>query len=66
MRALRTQHVTIAHICTCTASALLLQVRNSQLDKEAGELRHENAQLQRECEKLRTDEASGARVCCQP
>jgi hypothetical protein len=45
------------------SSALPLQVRNGQLDKEAGELRDENAQLHRECERLRGDAASGARVC---
>ena len=39
------------------------QVRNGQLDKEAGELRDENAQLATECEKLRSDAAHGARVC---
>ena len=46
-------------------SAVERQVRNGQLDKEAGELRDENAQLERESEKLRSDAASGARVCLQ-
>ena len=42
------------------------QVRNGQLDKEAGELRDENTQLHRESERLRSDVASGARVCPSP
>lgn len=39
------------------------QVRVTQLDKEAGELREENTSLHEEVEALRTSAADGAKVC---
>ena len=66
MCVLRMQHIRPQNKCLRRCIALPAQVRNGQLDKEAGELRDENAQLQRECETLRSDAASGARVRSHP